>query len=812
MARRILTAYERVAIWREAAEAPKKIYRGIRLTNLPPEVLEKIRKLQRPAMNEDEVGQHLQIGPMLLDHIHNTPWKPFANTPDDLQYVGPGRHWTRRKDFAETAASNQIGPGIGVILEADDPGEDHYDPDLPMTAKRPDGTGWEDEEEATLLPDTPLNYTSIRMPHWFQEEVLDDPYYHNMEQEYGRPYPGGPRPGVGGIVHDPFGKKQAAYERVAIWREAEVINVPEGPHDINLYGPPSDGNGRWAFPHDSVDPDTGSHYWRVDPTRYPALHESEIHGRPNRIYYDPARVKIEHDGIRPRAVHPEGTVRTLANDLNPEYIWRGMSDEEYQEAKERGYFESRGGHNLGEEQVGKTFFTTRPSSADSYASSYAPYEYVPTFDRPAHVVGIPDRPDVPRGALGEDPRSHEVGISGRIPFSEVAEHWVGNVAALSPGEFKVTTNPDIDGPPHRSLSPTADLQWERDPEFAPRTAARTAMPAVDAYDGGRSGDLYRKLSPPGHRIAPEGTQWYHRSQHELPDGAVLGPHGGKGGMTPEDVPEYLQGRHQWVWMDRNSPTDYSSSPDGFLYEVSPSEGPYPWNGEGLEGWVAPSARVVRKVKARRTAMPWYHRTDDELNPGDSLLPYNQIHPDHQEVGNESWNPNKAYVYDGEEDDSSDHAPYAGYGQHIYEIEPHGDPQRDYGDGNYSSHMIDRGTVIKRLPDEDPYSFGEKPQWADPSAHTAARHLTVQQVRPRKAKTMTAAITVYTKPSCVQCTMTRKQLDKLGIEHQVIDVTADPDAHAYVTGLGYQTAPVVVVGDGERHWSGFSPDKIKALMQ
>lgn len=78
--------------------------------------------------------------------------------------------------------------------------------------------------------------------------------------------------------------------------------------------------------------------------------------------------------------------------------------------------------------------------------------------------------------------------------------------------------------------------------------------------------------------------------------------------------------------------------------------------------------------------------------------------------------------------------------------------------------------------------------------------------------MTAAITVYTKPSCVQCTMTRKQLDKLGIEHQVVDVTADPDAHAYVTGLGYQTAPVVVVNDGERHWAGFSPDKLKALVE
>lgn len=81
---------------------------------------------------------------------------------------------------------------------------------------------------------------------------------------------------------------------------------------------------------------------------------------------------------------------------------------------------------------------------------------------------------------------------------------------------------------------------------------------------------------------------------------------------------------------------------------------------------------------------------------------------------------------------------------------------------------------------------------------------------KKARTMTAAVTVYTQPSCVQCTMTRKQLDKLGIEHRVVDVTADPEAHAYVTGLGYTAAPVVVVNDGEEHWAGFRPDRLKGL--
>lgn len=76
--------------------------------------------------------------------------------------------------------------------------------------------------------------------------------------------------------------------------------------------------------------------------------------------------------------------------------------------------------------------------------------------------------------------------------------------------------------------------------------------------------------------------------------------------------------------------------------------------------------------------------------------------------------------------------------------------------------------------------------------------------------MTAAVTVYTQPNCVQCTMTKKQLDKLGIAHDTVDVTTDPEAHAYVTGLGYAAAPVVVVNDGEDHWAGFRPDRLKEL--
>lgn len=71
-----------------------------------------------------------------------------------------------------------------------------------------------------------------------------------------------------------------------------------------------------------------------------------------------------------------------------------------------------------------------------------------------------------------------------------------------------------------------------------------------------------------------------------------------------------------------------------------------------------------------------------------------------------------------------------------------------------------------------------------------------------------AITVYTKPACVQCNATYKALDKQQLTYEVIDISQDDEARDYVMSLGYLQAPVVVVDD--EHWSGFRPDRIKAL--
>ena len=69
------------------------------------------------------------------------------------------------------------------------------------------------------------------------------------------------------------------------------------------------------------------------------------------------------------------------------------------------------------------------------------------------------------------------------------------------------------------------------------------------------------------------------------------------------------------------------------------------------------------------------------------------------------------------------------------------------------------------------------------------------------------ITVYSKPSCVQCNATYRAMDKAGLQYEVVDITEDADARDYVMSLGHLQAPVVVA-DGD-HWSGYRPDQIKA---
>lgn len=71
-----------------------------------------------------------------------------------------------------------------------------------------------------------------------------------------------------------------------------------------------------------------------------------------------------------------------------------------------------------------------------------------------------------------------------------------------------------------------------------------------------------------------------------------------------------------------------------------------------------------------------------------------------------------------------------------------------------------------------------------------------------------SITVYSKPDCVQCAATYRELNKSGIDYDIVDVSEDTDAYNHVVALGYKQIPVVETS--EDHWSGYRPDKIAKL--
>lgn len=72
-----------------------------------------------------------------------------------------------------------------------------------------------------------------------------------------------------------------------------------------------------------------------------------------------------------------------------------------------------------------------------------------------------------------------------------------------------------------------------------------------------------------------------------------------------------------------------------------------------------------------------------------------------------------------------------------------------------------------------------------------------------------SVTVYSKPSCVQCTATYKALQQSGVPFEIVDLSLDQVAYETIAAMGYRQVPVVIAGDD--HWAGFRPDKINALV-
>ena len=70
------------------------------------------------------------------------------------------------------------------------------------------------------------------------------------------------------------------------------------------------------------------------------------------------------------------------------------------------------------------------------------------------------------------------------------------------------------------------------------------------------------------------------------------------------------------------------------------------------------------------------------------------------------------------------------------------------------------------------------------------------------------ITLWTKPNCAQCEMTKKQFDKRGIIYSIRRLDRSPKAVDRFLELGLMAAPIVETDT--KRWSGFRLDKINSL--
>ena len=70
------------------------------------------------------------------------------------------------------------------------------------------------------------------------------------------------------------------------------------------------------------------------------------------------------------------------------------------------------------------------------------------------------------------------------------------------------------------------------------------------------------------------------------------------------------------------------------------------------------------------------------------------------------------------------------------------------------------------------------------------------------------VVIWTKSSCVQCDMTKKQMDKLGIKYEEQSLEENPLVLEGFKQQGLLAAPIVTTDT--KSWSGFRLDKIQSL--
>lgn len=171
-------------------------------------------------------------------------------------------------------------------------------------------------------------------------------------------------------------------------------------------------------------------------------------------YYDPRVATYSDDaGFRLKSDYDLGIPKKAG------IIYRGMSFEEYERALKEGFFGSKGEYNIGAAEKGLTYFSSEPEQAQSYAADFAPWQFLPTPDRPAVVIAVTD----PGDHIVASGRPTELGIKGQIPVSAIRSVYFGKPWFIKFGTIEMVSELGRNDMPSREgsrFSPSSAVYWE----------------------------------------------------------------------------------------------------------------------------------------------------------------------------------------------------------------------------------------------------------------------------------------------------------------------------------------------------------------
>lgn len=137
-------------------------------------------------------------------------------------------------------------------------------------------------------------------------------------------------------------------------------------------------------------------------------------------------------------------------------LFRGMSYEELESILASETVKSKGAFNLGEAELGLTYYSVDPGQAESYAHGFAPFTKQASGNKPAIIIEVRD----PK-RNGTMVRGDERGVPGQLTLDDIVAVYVGRRYTYAPGQVEYTVGRSGKHEEGSRSVPSGSVAWKR---------------------------------------------------------------------------------------------------------------------------------------------------------------------------------------------------------------------------------------------------------------------------------------------------------------------------------------------------------------